>query len=98
VRIVSTGLHVCFLARGGAGWADATLMCRVSGSPPPALFGRNRGDLRMSLASRKKNMTWIAIFLMIAAMAMYVLSDDESLPPQELEERSGSLAVLLAEA
>jgi hypothetical protein len=52
----------------------------------------------MSLASRKKNMTWIAIFLMIAAMAMYVLSDDESLPPQELEERSGSLAVLLAEA
>ena len=46
----------------------------------------------MSLASRKKNMTWIAIFLMIAAMAMYVLSDDESLPPQELEERGGFLS------
>lgn len=45
----------------------------------------------MSLASRKKTMTWIAIFLMIAAMAMYVLSDDESLPPQDLEQRSGDV-------
>jgi di/tricarboxylate transporter len=49
----------------------------------------------MSLASRKKSMTWIAIFLMIAAMAMYVLSDDESLPPQELEERTGAVALTL---
>ncbi|MDG2008573.1 MAG: hypothetical protein P8K76_02220 [Candidatus Binatia bacterium] len=49
----------------------------------------------MSLASRKKSMTWIAIFLMTAAMAMYVLSDDESLPPQELEERTGAVALAL---
>jgi hypothetical protein len=45
----------------------------------------------MSLASRKKTMSWIAIFLMIAAMAMYVLSDDESLPPQDLEQRTGAV-------
>jgi di/tricarboxylate transporter len=59
------------------------------------LFGRQWGEWKMSLASRKKSMTWIAIFLMIAAMAMYVLSDDESLPPQELEERTGAVALTL---
>ena len=75
------------------GQCKAIVTC--CGGATRALFGRQWGEWKMSLASRKKSMTWIAIFLMIAAMAMYVLSDDESLPPQELEERTGAVALAL---
>ena len=34
--------------------------------------------------SRKKWMTWVVVFLMLAAMFMYVVSDDESMPPQDI--------------
>ena len=73
------------------GQCKAIVTC--CGGTTRAFFGCKWGEWKMSLASRKKSMTWIAIFLMMAAMAMYVLSDDESLPPQELEERTGAVVL-----
>ena len=49
-------------------------------SAPLGCGGRGEGVQTRATMQQKSNITWIAIFLMIAAMAMYVLSDDESRP------------------
>ena len=41
--------------------------------------------------SKQKWMTRVVVLLMLAAMLMYVLSDDESMPPQDLEAPSDSM-------
>lgn len=41
--------------------------------------------------SRQKWTTWVVVFLMLAAMLMYVLSDDESMPPQDLSAPEDSM-------
>ena len=40
---------------------------------------------------RQKWTTWAVVFLMLAAMLMYVLSDDESVPPQDLSTKTDSM-------